>query len=57
MKTSYLAPASPGRLVAVGQVLRASPRTVYLEGKLFDDEVELASVATATARLRKAPWA
>ncbi|MDP6691947.1 MAG: PaaI family thioesterase [Alphaproteobacteria bacterium] len=56
MKTSYLAPAGPGRLIAEGQVVRAEERLVFLEGRLFGGDGELAAVASATARFRKVPW-
>ncbi|MBL6951919.1 MAG: PaaI family thioesterase [Alphaproteobacteria bacterium] len=56
MKTSYLAPVPPGRLIAEGQVVKAGQRVVYLEGKLFNTEGALAATATATAHFRKALW-
>ncbi len=56
MKTAYLAPVMPGRLIAEGRVVRAGRRVVYLEGKLFDHEGGLAATTTATAHFRKAPW-
>ena len=56
MKTSYLAAVAPGRVIAEGQVVRAEERLVFLEGKIFDHDGELAAVASATARFRKVPW-
>ena len=56
MKTAYLAPARPGRLIAEGQVVKAGQRVVYLEGRLFNTEGALAATATATAHFRKALW-
>lgn len=57
MKTSYLAPVKPGRLIVEGQVVRIHEREIYLDGRVFDGEGELAATASATARFRKAPWA
>jgi uncharacterized protein (TIGR00369 family) len=56
MKTSYLAPVRPGRLIAEGQVVTAGQRVVYLEGRLFDPGGALAATTTATAHFRKALW-
>jgi uncharacterized protein (TIGR00369 family) len=56
MKTTYLAPTKPGRLLAEGQVVRAVGKVAYLEAKLFDAMGELAATASATAHIRKAPW-
>ena len=56
MKTTYLAPAKPGRLLAEGLVVRAGRRVAFLEAKLFNEDGILAATASATAHIRKAPW-
>jgi uncharacterized protein (TIGR00369 family) len=49
MKTSYLAAARPGRLVARGRVTRLGKTVVFLEGELRDADGKLCATATATA--------
>ena len=68
MKTSFLQPVEPGRLIAEGSIVQISTqagaramdgtraREVYLAGELFNGAGELAATATATARFRKLPW-
>lgn len=51
LKTSFLRPALPGRLVATGKVLQWGKSTVFLEAHLKDAAGTLLSVASATAKL------
>ncbi|MDP6343120.1 MAG: PaaI family thioesterase [Alphaproteobacteria bacterium] len=50
MKTNYLHPVKPGRLVSEGQVVRIEGRVIYLDGRLYDPVGELAATASATGR-------
>lgn len=56
MKVSCLREVRPGPLVAEGSLRHTGDRLVSLEGALFDGAGELVATASATARLRKAPW-
>jgi len=49
MKTSFLRPAKPGRLRAVGHVLKWGKSIAFLEGELYDEQNRLLARATATA--------
>ncbi len=49
MKTSYLRPARPGELRAVGRVLKWGKTIAFTEGELYDPEGRLVAKATATA--------
>lgn len=49
IKTSYLRPAQPGRLVGEGRVVRMGKSVAFLEGSLRDPAGELLATATATA--------
>lgn len=59
MKTSFLRPAMPGKLRAVGRVIRFGKTIAFTEGELFDAEGNLLAKASATvaptpiARFRK----
>lgn len=48
-KTSFLAAAKPGRLVAKGRVVRFGKSVVFLEGEIRDAEGKVCATATATA--------
>jgi uncharacterized protein (TIGR00369 family) len=48
-KTSYLAAAKPGRLVARGRVTRLGRTVVFLEGEIRDADGRVCATATATA--------
>lgn len=50
LKTSYLNPAKPGRLLAEGRVLKLGKTIAFLEGKLMTESGELVAVSSATAR-------
>lgn len=48
-KTSFHRPAFPGRLHAMGRVMKWSKSLAFLEGELFDPEGRLIVEATSTA--------
>ena len=54
IKCSFLAPAKLGTCIGEGRVLRAGRSMVFLEGKLWGADGELAAHATATASVRAA---
>ena len=49
MKTSFLRPAMPGKLRAVGRVVKWGKTIAFLEGELFDPEGRLLAKASGTA--------
>jgi uncharacterized protein (TIGR00369 family) len=48
IKTSFVAPAKIGKCIGEGQVMRAGRSVIFVEGKLFNADDELAVHATAT---------
>jgi uncharacterized protein (TIGR00369 family) len=53
IKTTYLAPAQPGRLIATGSTLRKGTSIAFMEGRLHDADGKLLATASATGQLRK----
>ncbi len=49
MKTSFMRPAMPGRLICIGRVAKWGKTIVFLEGELYDDQRRLLAKATSTA--------
>jgi uncharacterized protein (TIGR00369 family) len=49
MKTRFLRPAKPGKLVCVGRVVKWGKAIAFLEGALYDGEGRLLATATSTA--------
>ena len=49
LKVSMLAPARPGRLFAVGQVVRRGRSVGFVEGLLYDDTGQLLATGSSTA--------
>lgn len=49
MKTSFLRPALPGPLRAIGQVVKLGKSIAFLEGELFDEQARLVAKSSATA--------
>ena len=49
IKTSYLRPATPGRLRGVGRVVRLGRQIAFLEGELYDAEDRPVARASSTA--------
>ncbi len=55
LNVSFLAPAKPGRLVAVAEVLRMGRTIAFLQGELRDETGTVVARATATARVVPMP--
>ncbi|MEZ5569647.1 MAG: PaaI family thioesterase [Halioglobus sp.] len=51
IKTSYLEPTRAGRLRAVGQILKRSYKTAFMEGRLYDDAGLLTATTSSVAKL------
>lgn len=51
LKASFLAPASPGRFVVEGQVVRKGRSVAFVEGRLFDEGGALVATASTTVRI------
>ncbi|MCX2977894.1 PaaI family thioesterase [Candidatus Marimicrobium litorale] len=54
IKTSYLEPTRAGTLRVVGQVVKDSYKTVFLEGKMYNAEGLLSATASSVAKLVRA---
>ncbi|MBO2534233.1 PaaI family thioesterase [Rummeliibacillus suwonensis] len=48
METRFLKPITKGRIQAIGRVISQTRSTIILEGRLYDEDQELAGFATAT---------
>ncbi len=53
LKTNFLAPVRPGRLVAQGMVIRRGGSVGFTEARLWDAEGALVATASATLGIRK----
>lgn len=53
IKTTYVSPARPGKLVATGSTLRKGSSIVFMEGLLHDADGKLLATASGTGLLRK----
>jgi uncharacterized protein (TIGR00369 family) len=51
IKVSFLSPSRAGRFRAVGRILKASYKTAFLTGELYNEAGELTATATSTAKL------
>jgi uncharacterized protein (TIGR00369 family) len=51
LKTSFLRPARPGRLVGHGRVLHSGSTIAFLSGELRNDSGQVVAVGSATARI------
>ena len=49
LKVSMMAPARPGRLYAVGRVVRRGRSVGFVEGELYNDEGQLLAAGSSTA--------
>ena len=49
MKTSFLRPAMPGRLLCVGRVVKWGRAIAFLQGELYDEQRRLLATASSTA--------
>ncbi len=54
MKTTFLAPARPGRLIGEGRTVRTGKTICFMEGRLLDGDGVPLATATATARVWRA---
>ena len=54
MKTVFIAPARPGRLIGEGRPVRAGKTICFMEGRLLDPEGALLATASSTARVWRA---
>jgi len=52
IKTSYVAPARPGRLIGEGRPVRRGRNVAFMEGKLADESGRLIATASATGQIR-----
>jgi uncharacterized protein (TIGR00369 family) len=53
IKTSYMAPALAGQLIATGSVVRKGGTIVFMEGRMHDTSGKLLATASATGQLRR----
>jgi uncharacterized protein (TIGR00369 family) len=51
IKTSYLEPTRAGRLRAVGQIIKSSYKTAFLEGRLYNEQGTLTATSSSVAKL------
>lgn len=51
IKVSFLRPALPGKMRAVGEVLKFGKSIAFFEGSLYDSEGRLVARSSATARM------
>jgi uncharacterized protein (TIGR00369 family) len=53
LHVQFLRPASPGRLVGRGRVVRRGSSLAFLAGELVDESGEIVATAVATAQIRR----
>jgi uncharacterized protein (TIGR00369 family) len=51
LKTSFLRPASPGRIIGTGRIVHRGGSIAFLAGELHDEAGDLLATATATVRI------
>lgn len=54
IKTSFIAPTLAGKHTVVGQIIRSTYKTVFLEGRLYNPQGELTATASSVAKLVRA---
>ena len=54
LKTTFLAPAKPGRLIGEGWPVRTGKTICFMEGRLLDPEGAVLATASGTARVWRA---
>ena len=54
LKTTFLAPARPGRLIGEGWPVRAGKTICFMEGRLLDPDGAVLATASGTARVWRA---
>ncbi|MBM3489678.1 MAG: PaaI family thioesterase [Alphaproteobacteria bacterium] len=55
LKTSFLRPAPPGRLIGEGQVMHRSRAVMFLEGRILTPDGTLLATGSQTALIRPLP--
>ena len=55
MKTNFITPARPGRIVGEGWLVRKGRSIAFMEGRLLDGHGTLLTTGTATGRLGRWP--
>ena len=53
IKTTYVSPARPGRIVGTGNVVRKGGTIAFMEGRLHDPEGQLLATASGTGQIRR----
>lgn len=53
VKTSFISPARPGKIVGEAEVIRAGRSITFMQGRLFDDQGTLIAIGTGTSMVRK----
>lgn len=53
IKTTYVAPARPGKIVGTGTVVRRGGTIAFMEGRLHDPEGQLLATASGTGQIRR----
>ena len=51
VNTSYLAPTRAGQITAVGKIVKAHYKTVFLESQVFNEQGELTAIASSVAKM------
>ncbi len=57
LKTSFLRPASPGKIIGTGRVVHRGGSIAFLAGELRDESGQTLATGTATARIIRGAWA
>lgn len=55
IKTSYIAPTIPGRIMGEGSVVRRGRSIAFMDGRLTDPDGKLLATSTGTAQIRPRP--
>jgi uncharacterized protein (TIGR00369 family) len=55
LKTSYISPAKPGKIVGEGRLVHKGRVTAFMEGRLFDPAGRLLTTATGAGQVRPRP--
>ncbi len=52
VKTTFIAPARPGKIIGEGALVRKGRTIAFMEGRLFDPDANLLATASATGQIR-----
>ncbi len=52
VKTTFIAPARPGKITGEGMLVRKGRTIAFMEGRLFDSNANLLTTASATGQIR-----